>query len=201
LGALRAIQAAVGFVHGRESLSNVRVAIQGCGAVGAELALQLHAEGAHITVSDLDQSLAIAVRQATGATVATPQDILFVETDVLSPCALGAVITENVAANVNAGIIAGAANNQLASEDVAELLFQRGVTYVPDFFASAGGVISGCGEYFGWTHTDTYEHVSSIGARITDLLMNAQRQHSSPEAYARSYVALSHEMLIGEVSR
>ena len=105
---------------------------------------------------------------------------------MLAPCALGSILTDDVVPGINARIIAGAANNQLANHDVAEVLFRRGVTCVPDYYASAGGVISGCGEYFGWSLDDTIDQVRSIGSRITELLTNAQLHDQSPEAYARS---------------
>ena len=194
LGVLRAIQAAVEFVHGGASLRGVRVAVQGCGAVGAELARQLYAEGAHITASDLDESLALSVKEFTGATTVKPDEILFSDVDVLAPCALGGVITERVAQNVTARIVAGAANNQLERDDVAEIMFSRGITYVPDFYASAGGVISGCGEYFGWRYEDTCERVNAIGSRTEALLRNARDQRSSLQACARANVARMLEM-------
>ena len=81
-------------------------------------------------------------RRKFGATAVTPEELLRLPVDVFAPCALGGVITEEVAARLPARVIAGAANNQLASPRAGEILADRGVIQAPDFVINAGGVIS-----------------------------------------------------------
>jgi leucine dehydrogenase len=62
--------------------------------------------------------------------------------DVLVPCALGGVLDHESVPQLQAPTIAGAANNQLASADVADLLRERGILWAPDFVANAGGIVN-----------------------------------------------------------
>ncbi len=39
-------------------------------------------------------------------------------------------------------MIAGAANNQLSSDGIADLLAVRGILWAPDFVANAGGIVN-----------------------------------------------------------
>lgn len=70
-----------------------------------------------------------------------PDDAYRADCDVLVPCALGGILTHEMARTVQCRIICGAANNQPASDEVAKTLANRGVVYVPDFIANAGGLM------------------------------------------------------------
>jgi leucine dehydrogenase len=61
---------------------------------------------------------------------------------VLAPCALGGVLNAQTVPRLQAPVIAGAANNQLSDESVAELLAQRDILWAPDFVVNAGGIIN-----------------------------------------------------------
>ena len=71
------------------------------------------------------------------------------ECDVLSPCALGAVLTAEAIAALNTPIVAGGANNQLAKPGDGDRLHQRGILYAPDYVINAGGIINVSTEYLG----------------------------------------------------
>jgi leucine dehydrogenase len=62
--------------------------------------------------------------------------------DILSPCALGASISESSLPRLHCKAIVGAANNQLAEPADADRLTEAGILYTPDFIANAGGIIN-----------------------------------------------------------
>lgn len=139
-------------------LDGVHVAIAGAGKVGGDLARRLLAAGARVTVADVDRAKA----QATGGEVVDPATVHRTACDVFSPCALGGVFDERTVPELRCQAIVGAANNQLARPEVAELLAERGVTYVPDYVANAGGIILVAEEL----HRGTLDHAESLIERI-----------------------------------
>ncbi|MCE9578385.1 MAG: hypothetical protein K8W52_34980, partial [Deltaproteobacteria bacterium] len=126
-------------------LADLRVAIQGAGAIGAAVARALAATGATLLIADLDAARAAAVATATGATAVAPQAILAADVDLLAPCAAGGVLDLATVDEVRAWAVCGAANNVFASDAAARRLYDRGVAVVPDVVASAGAVIDGIG--------------------------------------------------------
>jgi len=68
---------------------------------------------------------------------------------VLSPCALGAILDETSISQLKVPVVAGGANNQLATEEDGERLHQRNILYAPDYVINAGGIINVCTEYLG----------------------------------------------------
>lgn len=141
LGVRRAIQAAVKFKLGKDSLEGVRVAIQGAGHVGYCLAKELHALGARLIIADLNLKALQRCIDEFGALVCNPDEIYRIEADVFSPCALGAVLNLETIKLLQAKIVAGSANNQLAHHHYGVLLFERDILYAPDFLINAGGLI------------------------------------------------------------
>ncbi|MFM9853916.1 MAG: Leu/Phe/Val dehydrogenase [Sphingomonadaceae bacterium] len=138
LGVLAAAREALGV----DDLKGVHVAIQGLGSVGGGLARQLAAAGARLTVADVDAARAQATGSALGATIVPPDDIVSVEADILSPCALGAILTPSTIAQLRVKAVAGGANNQLASPADGDDLHARGILYAPDYVINAGGIIN-----------------------------------------------------------
>jgi len=127
------------------TLGGLRVAVQGCGAIGGAVARALHAAGAALTIADIDEARARRLADELGARVVAADMVLLTEVDVVAPCAIGGVITPAVAAELRAWAVCGAANNILASRAAAAVLGGRGVLHVPDEVASAGAVIEGIG--------------------------------------------------------
>ena len=127
-------------------LSEVTVAIQGVGHVGAILADKLAADGARLVICDVDAATAKAVAARTGARVVAPEAIFDVEADVFAPCALGGAISSASLPRLKARVVAGGANNQLAAPEAGEALFARGILYAPDFVINGGGIINVAGE-------------------------------------------------------
>lgn len=141
-GTYRGIQSALKKIFHSESLENRTIAIQGLGSVGCELAKQLFWEGAHLIVSDIDIDKCNSIAQLTGAKIVPPAEIMRVECDVLSPCALGGSIDERTVPLLKCKAIAGAANNQLLKDADADELNAKGILYAPDFVINAGGLIN-----------------------------------------------------------
>jgi leucine dehydrogenase len=83
-----------------------------------------------------------------------------------------------------AKLVCGAANNQLATPDVAALLVDRGITYVPDYVANAGGIINVSAEYLGESSLDVEARVMAIGPRVATILDQADREGASPALVA-----------------
>lgn len=138
LGVKAAAQRALGV----ESMRGVHVAVQGVGSVGGGLARYLAADGAKLTIADIDNARATALAHQLGATCVAVGDIMTVEADVFSPNALGAILTENSVAALRVKAVAGGANNQLATGHEGRLLADRGILYAPDYVINAGGIIN-----------------------------------------------------------
>ncbi len=138
-------------------LAGVTVAIQGTGHVGAFLAEKLASDGARLVVTDIDEANGRAVAARTGARFVEPDAIFDVDADVFAPCALGGAISEGVLDRLKAQVIAGGANNQLANPDVGRRLFERGLTYAPDFVINGGGIINVAAELRALSRGEAYD--------------------------------------------
>lgn len=145
---------------GADDMKGVRVAIQGTGSVGGGLARLLAKDGAVLTIADVDRARAEALAAQIGASVAAPEAILSTDADIVSPNALGAILTETSIAQLKARIVAGGANNQLATREDGRRLHEAGVVYAPDYVINAGGIINVGLEYLG--HGDEAEVMARI---------------------------------------
>lgn len=182
-GTLRCLEALVE-ARGRE-MKGLRVAVQGCGSIGAAVAQALSDDGAELFVADLDAERAQLCSAATGARVLPADGILLADVDVLVPCATGHVITEALARQTPVFGICGAANNVLATPHVASILAERGVHHVPDVLASAGAVIDGIGETVMNLDTAGREAlIDGLKTTTTLLLERAAREGRPPEVLA-----------------
>lgn len=160
-----------------------RVAIQGVGGVGMALAAILHREGFEMLVADSNSARAEQARQAFGAEIVPPEALLDTPCDVLAPCALGGVITEQVVPRIRARIVCGSANNQLASPDAGDLLNQRGVVFAPDYLVNAGALIRGA-EFFLESKPDSTPSIRRIYERTLAVLQRAREERESPARIA-----------------
>ena len=149
MGVFLGVKAAIRNALGKDSANGVHVAIQGVGSVGGGLARLLAGEGARLTLADVDQARAESLAAELDASVVGAKDILSIQADVVSPCALGAVLNAESIAALDAPIVAGGANNQLATPEDGDRLHARGVLYAPDYVINAGGIINVTLEYLG----------------------------------------------------
>lgn len=175
-GIYRGILAAAKARLGRDDLDGVRVAVQGVGHVGYELCKLLHAAGAALLVADLDEARVDRVCAEFGAERVPDAEILFVDADVLAPCALGAILHEESIPGIKARIVAGGANNQLRSQEDGQRLADAGILYAPDYVINAGGIINVACEYFGDVDdAGVMDLVARIGPRLSAIFDEAER--------------------------
>jgi len=148
-GVFRSIKVAVQHTMGRTSLKGMRVAVQGLGHVGYGLCEHLHRAGVHLIVTDINTAVLQKAKTELEAKVVKPDAIHAVEADVFAPCALGGAISSSSLPHIKAVIIAGAANNQLATPEMGEACRARGILYAPDYVVNAGGIINVAAEVSG----------------------------------------------------
>ena len=183
-GVFLCIQAAVEYQLKRDDLKGLKVAIQGLGHVGFELAKLCHQAGCKIIAADVNLNACDMAKKQLDAEILSVHDIINTPCDVLAPCALGGVLRKDKLDELNTTIIAGSANNQLAEESVGDLLQQRGILYAPDFVINSGGLIA-ASEYYekGFIETAN-ETIAEIPNTLANILRLADEQSSSTEAVA-----------------
>jgi leucine dehydrogenase len=184
------MRAAMRHVFGSDDPHGRIVLVQGVGSVGERLARHLAADGAEVVVCDLDAARARRLADDIGGR-AVPVDAWLTEAcDVFAPCAAGGVLDETTIDSLRCRLVAGAANNQLATPDDATRLADRGITWVPDYVLNAGGVLKGAGlELLGWTPEHVEARVAGIGAIVASLLERADRTGRTTLQVAEDVVA------------
>jgi leucine dehydrogenase len=176
LGVLLGIKAAVEFQHQRSDLAGLKVAVQGLGNVGQQLCQLLHDCGAELFVTDLKPERRDDVARQYGATVVEPDDIYALPVDIFSPCALGGILNSTTIPQLQASIVAGAANNQLGDETLhGQMLRARGILYCPDYVINAGGLINVYNEMMGCTDQKTLAQLSNIYNSLQAIFQAAQQ--------------------------
>ena len=180
LGVFLGIRAAAKARLGADSLQDVRVAVQGVGNVGLNLCRLLHKAGARLTIADVNRQNLQRARDELPVTEVTPVALLFSDVDVLAPCALGNILTSQTIPNIRAKIIAGAANNQLSTEQDGARLAARDILYAPDYVINAGGIINVAHEYFGNSSEEkVLAEVGQIPVRL-DAIFAEARESGEP---------------------
>jgi leucine dehydrogenase len=182
-GVFGAIEAGAAFALGSD-LQGLTVAVQGTGNVGSELCRRLADAGARLVIADVAPGRRDRLATILGARVVGAEAIASVDCDIFVPCALGGVLDEPTVAAMKARLVCGGANNQLAAPEVAGLLGDRGITYVPDYVANAGGIVSVSAEYLGESAASVATRVAQIGPRVTAILEEAARRGLSPATVA-----------------
>ncbi|MCO7557835.1 Leu/Phe/Val dehydrogenase [Metapseudomonas otitidis] len=194
LGVFAGIRASALARLGSDDLEGLRIAVQGLGNVGYALAEQLAAAGAELLVSDLDPGRVQLVVEQLGAHPVASDALLTTPCDILAPCGLGGVLNAQSAPQLRCAVVAGAANNQLASPDIADLLEARGILYAPDYVINSGGLIHVALRHRGDDMPAITAHLARIGQRLTDIYAHAQADKRSP---ARVADALAERLLYG----
>jgi leucine dehydrogenase len=147
-GVFRGVRLCVERAYDRD-LKGVTVALQGVGHVGGYLADKLHAAGAKLIITDVNEAALQAVAARTGATVVAPDAIFDAEAEVFAPCALGGAINAGTLGRLKGRVVAGAANNQLSDPAIGRALFEKGLLYAPDYVINGGGIINVASEIRG----------------------------------------------------
>ncbi|EAQ96224.1 Glu/Leu/Phe/Val family dehydrogenase [Congregibacter litoralis] len=177
LGVYVAIRRALAHRLGASDLQGVRVAVQGLGHVGYALAELLVKAGARVLASDINGANIARAESELGVTAVAADDILFADVDVVAPCALGGALNVDSIAKLRAGIVAGAANNQLRDRADGARLADRGILYCPDFLINAGGIIDVHYQRSGLDRSALPSHIESIGDRLGEVLERADQCH------------------------
>lgn len=161
---------------GADSMRGVRVAIQGVGSVGGGVARLLAADGAVLTLADVNAERAKALAAELGAEAIDADAILSHDADLFSPNALGAILTEQSIPTLKAKVVAGGANNQLATRADGKRLQDAGILYAPDYVINAGGIINVGLEYLGQGNmAEVQSRVDKIPLRLIEVWDEAER--------------------------
>ncbi|MGF1623737.1 MAG: Glu/Leu/Phe/Val dehydrogenase dimerization domain-containing protein [Alphaproteobacteria bacterium] len=170
-GVYQGIRASVAFRLRRNGLDGVRVAVQGLGQVGRSLCDRLAADGAQLVVADLNPQALERAADMHRATVVAPDAVHAQAVDVFAPCALGAVVNDETIGQIQAPVVAGSANNQLAAARHGTALMERDILYAPDYVINAGGIINIAHEP--WHTGRPYSRDAAFAdvARIHDTLL------------------------------
>lgn len=184
IGVACAVRAAVRHVDERDDIEGVRVLIQGVGHVGSALARDLASDGAAVIVTDVDEARAAELAREVGGSCVPTGVALETSCDVFAPCAVARVVSEDTLERFGCRIIAGAANDTLADASLAGDLADRGITYVPDFVANAGGVIHIHAVREGWDDAALQRALQRIGDRVIEILAEAEATGATPLAVA-----------------
>jgi leucine dehydrogenase len=184
-GVFVGMRAALAHKLGRSDFSGVHVAVQGLGSVGGALAEKLAAAGAVLTLADSDADRAAALGVRLGARVVAVEAIAGVAADVFSPNAMGAGLDATTIAALQVAIVAGAANNQLATPEDGARLAARGILYAPDYVINAGGIISVVAEYLGERDPAVVANgIAAIEGRLADIFASASMSGIPTDAVA-----------------
>jgi leucine dehydrogenase len=178
LGVYEGIKASLKWTTGNESVSGRTVAVQGVGAVGANLVRHLVKGGAKVVVTDLDvEAVKRLTADTNGIDAVAPDSIYDQVCDVFAPCALGAVVNDDTLPRLRCQIIAGSANNVLADEDLhsAELA-RRNIVYAPDYVVNAGGLINVANEIEGYNRARALAQAAGIYDITTQVLRIAREE-------------------------
>ncbi|MBI3544440.1 MAG: Glu/Leu/Phe/Val dehydrogenase [Deltaproteobacteria bacterium] len=181
-GVYNGMKAAARHVWGDASLKGKRIAVQGLGYVSYSLVKYLVEEGAQVVGADVDA--AARSQREFGIEIVKPEEILAQACDILSPNALGSIINATTIPAIKAKIVAGAANNQLATDADGFELMRRGIVYAPDYAINAGGLINIYHEREGYDAARAYDHVAGIYRTIEEVLARADKENMPPHRIA-----------------
>lgn len=184
IGVEAAMRACVESRLGTADLRGLGVTIIGLGHVGSRLAMRLRTAGARLSVCDVDDRKRDLAARLDARWVG-PDEALRADCDVLAPCALGGVIDDDNVHRLHAGIVCGAANNQLTDDGLAEALADRGILYAPDFVVNAGGLIGVYRELRGYDEDRALELAMDIEETMRGVLIAAEARGITPLAAAR----------------
>ena len=202
LGVFLGIKAAVKRALGKDSVAGLRIALQGAGSVASGVAMHAAAEGATLIIADVDGPRAQALATQVSGSVVDPAALLTTPADVVSPCALGAILTEQSIAALDTPIVAGGANNQLATRADGERIHARGILYAPDYVINAGGIINVSTEYVRDGDASLVrQRIEAIPARLEQIWADSASSNRNPaevaDAMAQSLIGREAMSLFG----
>ena len=174
-GTLQGLMAALNATYGNEDVGKYSYAVQGVGHVGMEFVKLLREQGAKVWVTDINQD---AVQQAVdelGCEAVGLDEIYDVPMDVYSPSALGGTVNGQTLPRLKCKIICGAANNQLANDEIGEEVAKRGILYAPDYAVNAGGLMNVSLEIDGYNRERAMRMMRTIYYNLAKIFQISKR--------------------------
>ncbi|PHK22396.1 leucine dehydrogenase [Nostoc linckia z15] len=185
-GVYMGMKAAAMHQFGSNNLGGKKVLVQGTGHVGETLIEYITKEGAEVFISDINEARMQEMSAKYGAKI-YEGDIYSADVDIYSPCALGATVNDETIARLKATVIAGAANNQLANEQVhGRMLQDKGILYAPDFLINAGGIINVYGEIVGYGKEEAMKRTENIYNTTLEIFSFAESNNVTTHQAAMS---------------
>ncbi len=162
-GVFQGMRAAAEATWGAPTLAGRRVAVAGVGKVGHHLVELLLDESASVVVADVSEAALASVTAAHPDVDVVAVDALVSQPmDVYAPCALGGALDDDTVEVLQAKVVCGAANNQLAHPGIEKVLADNGVLYAPDYVVNAGGLIQVADEIEGFNFDRAKAHAAKI---------------------------------------
>lgn len=164
-------------LHLGVSPEKLRIAVKGIGKVGGALVKILAAQGANVSIADVNKDALEQVRGLYPAIAEiSPEEIAFTDSDIYAPCALGNEVNEGTIDRFQAKMLCGGANNQLADPRFAKILESHNILYVPDYLANAGGLINVSDELEpdGYHRNRVTERINAIGTLAEKLYLSSR---------------------------
>ena len=195
LGSVEAMRACAERVWGSPDLAGRTVALQGLGMVGGKALRMLVEAGADVRVTDVDADKVAAAVAEHGVTAVSPKDVYEQDVDIFAPYALGAVINDETIPLLKAKVVAGAANNILASDRHGDELIARGIVFAVDYIANSGGTIFDTDRYRkgGFQPERAMANVRRVGDRMREVFAIADRDgiayHRAADRLAEQRIA------------
>jgi leucine dehydrogenase len=183
---------------GSDSLSGKKVAVQGVGHVGESLVRQLVKEGCKVTICDINEEKVKSLVKELNVAAVKLDAIYDVDMDIYAPCALGATVNSETLSRLKCTVICGAANNQLADEQVHGVeLIKKGMIYAPDYVVNAGGIINVYYELEGYNRERAMAHAENIYNTTLEIFRVAKTENIPSFAAANKLA----EKRIAEIGR
>lgn len=186
-GVFHGIRACAESVYGTPAMADRDVVIQGLGKVGRSLTEELLADGATVTVTDVDDGALDAFAREYDVETVHPEAIYDQSCDIFAPCAVGGVINDDTIPKLDCDIVAGGANNILAERRHATVLRERDILYAPDYVINGAGLITVAKEYLGGTREEAYEEAAEIGDRLLEMIELADERNTTVLEAADAY--------------
>ena len=175
-GTLMGIKGSAYYKWGNDSLRNKKILVQGIGNVGQNLIKLLKNEGAIILINDVNEEKIQNTVEKHDVEV-IKNNIYNADIDIYAPCALGGTLNDETIPQLKCSIVAGAANNQLAKENIHdEMLANRNILYAPDFLINAGGLINVYSEINGYDKINALKQTEEIYNTTLKILAKSESE-------------------------
>lgn len=177
-GVYMGMKAAAKEQYGSDSLEGKTVVVQGVGHVGTYLVEMLAKENARVLVTDIHEDSIKNAVDKYGAVAIGLDEVYDTPMDIYAPCALGATVNDDTLSRMNCAVIAGAANNQLESEEVhGKAVMEKGIVYAPDYLINAGGLINCYSEVIGTSREAAMEDAEDIYNTTLEVLKTSKSKN------------------------